>query len=235
MRGCRSPAKGWSLFYCLEDTPCATFGALLVLQLSQGWAIIVSPCCDSSTECPTERSTLACRDIPVPALPTTEPGKASPSPTCGILWEAAWQSACTHTRLNAAVGARMRRNHKLPGQFPVPHLLLPSVPPGVQSHRLEAGTRTGWVSKGNSSLKCTCLVALLCEEQFNSDLVQRSFYGSSKQVVFWLIQVARIITRKKFIITFTSQKCGCDLIKEKLWSLIFKINNFIHSSEFKNF
>lgn len=113
--------------------------------------------------------------------------KLHPSPTCGILRNAAWQPACTHTRLDAAVGARMRRNHKLPGQFPVTHLILLSVPPAAQSHRLEAGTRSGWVSKGNSSLKCTCLVALLYEGWFKSDSVQGLFYCSSTQVVFWLI------------------------------------------------
>lgn len=102
--------------------------------------------CDWSTGCPTDGSTLVCRDIlslPCQLQSLEKPRKPHPSPTCGILWKAAWQSACTHTRLSAALGARMRRIQELPGQFPVTHLLLPSVPPGVQSHRLEAGTRTG--------------------------------------------------------------------------------------------
>lgn len=188
MRGCRAQPR--DEIYCLEDTACARFGALSVLLLSQGWAILVSPSCDSRTECPTD-GTPSCAETSLSLncqLQSLEMShKLHPSPTCGILWKAAWQSACTPTRLNAAVGARMRRNHKLPGQFPVTHPVLPSVPPGVQSHRLEAGTRTGWVSKGNSALKCTCLVALLYEGGFKSDLVQRSFYCSSKQVAFWLI------------------------------------------------
>lgn len=93
-----------------------------------------------------------------------------PSPTFPMPWKAAWQSACTHAGLNAAAGARMRRNHKLPAQIrPVTHLVLPSGLPSVQNLALKTGTGTGWVSKGNSPLNYTYLVAPLYVPWFKFD------------------------------------------------------------------
>lgn len=149
--GLQSPAKGWSLLPW-RYTMCQVWSSVSAAAQS-GVSNSGSSSCDSSTECPPDGNSLLCRDIPVPALPATQPRKASPPSNLWDSMGSAWQSACTHTRLNAAVGARMR-SHKLPGQFPVTHLVLPSVPPGVQSHGLKADTGTGWESKGNSSLKC---------------------------------------------------------------------------------
>lgn len=97
-----------------------------------------------------------------------------PSPTFPMPWKAAWQSACTHAGLNAAAGARMRRNHKLPAQIrPVTHLVLPSGLPSVQNLALKTGTGTGWVYKGNSPLNYTYLVAPLYVPWFKFDFLQR--------------------------------------------------------------
>lgn len=136
-----------------------------VLQLGRGQVTLSGlPVVTQSTVCLIDVEALVHGDVPVPALAESleKSRRFRPSPTCVMLWKAAWQSACTHARLNTAAGARMRRNHELPGQFrPVTLLILPSGHPGVQSHGLKSGT--GRASKRNSSLKYTHLVMHLYE------------------------------------------------------------------------
>lgn len=99
MRGCRSPAKGWSLFYYLEDTPCARSGALSVLQLSQGWAILISLSRATSTECPIDGSTLACRDNSCPCPASYRAWKSLVSFTLSNLQDSVGSclAVCLHT------------------------------------------------------------------------------------------------------------------------------------------
>lgn len=55
--------------------------------LSQGWAILISPSCDWSTECPTDGSTLVCRDNSCPCTASYKAWKCLVICTLSTLWD----------------------------------------------------------------------------------------------------------------------------------------------------
>lgn len=129
-----------------------------------------------------------------------------PSPACAMLWKAAWQCACTRAGLKTAVvpgweGAMSCQANL--DQWPISSCLLALLLCRTMGSRL-AQEQDKYPREILLPLN---IVVHLYDRSFKFDLVQRLFYCSSKQVVFWLTSVTYIITYINFVIAFTSQNC----------------------------